>query len=369
VLKQLEDVIDAKICTGCMACKNICPKEAIKIEVSKSGFSYPKIDEQNCIKCGLCKKVCPIINKLDENKNKIQVYGCKNKNEQIRLKSSSGGIFTLIAEYIIEQQGVVFGARFNERMQVVHDYAEKKEQIELFRGSKYLQSQIGDTYKKVKCFLKDNRKVLFTGTPCQIEGLLGYLGKSYDNLYTQDIICHGVPSPKVWDKYLQYQKKKIGEYPIKVNFRRKDLLGWNNYQVNYKYSNSEKNIHHNEDPYMKLFLKNIDLRQSCYNCNFKKLQRKSDITIADFWGINEVNAKFNDEKGVSAILLNSPKGVEIFEGIKQNIEFFAADIRDIIKYNSCICKSTKYNSKREEFFEALEDDDFEIVSKNFSECL
>lgn len=361
----MKEVLEKKQCTGCMACKNICPKKAIRMETEKDGFEYPKIDKQNCINCGLCKSVCPILNKLKENNNEIEVYCCKNKNDEIRMKSSSGGIFTLIAEWILSQEGVVFGVKFNENMEAVHDYIETKKDLELFRGSKYLQSQINNNYQKVKMFLLENKKVLFTGTPCQIEGLLSYLGKEYDNLYTQDIICHGVPSPKVWKKYLEYVQTKMGDSIEKVNFRKKDLIGWKDYQVHYKYSKSNKYIHHNEDIYMKMFLNNLILRKSCYNCNFKKVKRNSDITVADFWGIDKINPKFYDKKGISAILVNTPKGKEIFNNIKLNMEFSKQDINDIIKYNSCISKSANYNSAREEFFYDLDKENFQFLIDNY----
>ena len=361
----MEEVLEKKQCTGCMACKNICPKKAITVEIGKDGFEYTKIDKQYCINCGLCKKVCPVINKLQENRNEIQVYCCKNKDKNIRLQSSSGGIFTLIAEWILNQDGVVFGVKFNENMEAIHDYIETKDKLELFRGSKYLQSRIEDNYEKVKMFLLEKRKVLFTGTPCQIEGLLAYLGKEYNNLYTQDIICHGVPSPKVWRKYLEYIQNKNRDNLEKINFRKKDILGWKDYQVYYKYNNTDQYIHHKDDIYMRMFLKNLILRESCYNCNFKKIKRASDITIADFWGIDKINLDFYDEKGISAIMINSLKGKEIFEDIKLNMEFSKADINDIIKYNSCICKSTNYNIEREEFFKDLEEKDFEYIISKF----
>ena len=195
------DTLEKKDCSGCMACMNICPKNAIMMKEDKNGFKYPKIDEKLCIDCGLCSKACPVINKLKENLYNIKVYACKNKDENIRKKSSSGGLFTLFAKYILDQEGVVFGAKYDENLRVIHDYIEKDDNINEFRGSKYVQSDINSTYAKAKKFLSNGRKVLFTGTPCQIEGLITYLGKNYSNLYTQDFICHGVPSPKVWKKY------------------------------------------------------------------------------------------------------------------------------------------------------------------------
>jgi len=354
------DVINKKQCTGCMACKNACPKNAIIIEEdSLSGFLYPKTDKELCINCNICTKVCPIKNKLSENPNEIKVYACKNKNDEIRMKSSSGGIFTLIANYILEQNGIVFGAGFNENFEVIHTWTDSEEGLEKFRGSKYLQSQIGNAYQEVKSFLLEGRKVLFTGTPCQVEGLLSYLRKDYENLYTQDIICHGVPSPKVWRKFLEYKKKIHNEVPLKINFRKKEIAGWNSYHTSFTYSHFEENTHHADDSYMKFFLRNFDLRDTCYDCNFKKLKRKSDITVADFWGINNVRPEINDEKGTSSVLINSEKGKELFENIKNDIVYTKEHINSIIENNPCICKSTYYNGKREDFFEDLDKEPFE----------
>lgn len=361
----MENTIKKELCSGCMACQNMCPKKAIKIEYERDGFAYPKIDNSKCIDCKLCQKVCPILNKLEENTSEIEVYACKNKNEEVRMNSSSGGVFTLIAEWILNKQGVVFGVKFDENMQAVHDYIEKVEDLEEFRGSKYIQSKIGNTYQKAKEFLEKRRKVLFTGTPCQIEGLLAYLGKEYDNLYTQDIICHGVPSPKVWKKYLEYKKMQTGEYPKNVSFRKKDILGWRNYQIHYKYSNLVENVHHSQDTYMKFFLSNLTLRSSCYNCQFKKIKRKSDITVADFWGINNIKPEFYDEKGVSAVLVNSQKGKEVFDVIKDNMTYTKSNIEQVMKGNPVISKSVEYNEKREEFFEDLQKVGFDNLIKKY----
>lgn len=357
------DVIEKNKCTGCMACKNVCPVNAIKIERDSNGFQYPKINQAKCVHCNLCKRVCPVNTPLKEQDHITKAYACKNKDTNIRMQSSSGGLFTLVAEYILNQNGVVFGAKFNKKFEVVHDYILKKEELFIFRGSKYLQSKIGDNYKKAKQFLEEGRKVLFTGTPCQVEGLLTYLGKDYDNLYTQDIICHGVPSPKVWKKYLEYKEKNK---KLKgINFRKKDILGWNNYQVSYKYDSSEENVHHEEDIYMKLFLKNFILRESCYSCNFKKVNRKSDITLADFWGINEVIPEFNDEKGVSALIIHSKKGKEIFDSIKDSIVFREVSVEDIKKYNPCVCKSAYYNNNRNQFFKVFRQEGLKKAIEKF----
>ena len=358
------NVIDKNKCTGCMACKNICPKKAI-IEEKSNGFFYPKIKQEDCINCNLCSKICPVINNDAKSGSKIEAYCCINENENIRMKSSSGGVFTLIAQYVLQQKGVIFGSRFNSSLEVIHDYIEKEEDLDLFRGSKYVQSEIGNSYIQVKQFLQQGRKVLFTGTPCQVEGLLAYLQKDYPNLYTQDFICHGVPSPEVWKKYIEYKEKQSGEKLKKVNFRTKNLKGWTQFQVKYTYSTKEEYVNHNDDPYMKLFLENFILRESCYNCKFKKVERNSDITIADFWGINKINPEWNDEKGVSAVIVNSNKGREIFENIKKNMKVLSVNIEDIAIHNSAIYQSVKYNNKREEFFKDLDKENFENIIEKY----
>lgn len=362
---RFEDVINKENCTGCMACKNVCPRNVIEIVESEKGFLYPKIKKEYCINCGICRKICPVENKLEENKFEIEVYACRNRDENIRLKSSSGGIFTLIANYILNQKGIVFGAVFDDEFEVKHVWTDEEKGLEKLRCSKYLQSKIGDSYKEVKRFLEDGKKVLFTGTPCQIEGLLSFLRKDYENLYTQDIICHGVPSPKVWRKYLEYKKTIYNETPKKVNFRKKDIEGWNSYYVNFTFSKKEENVFFKKDAYMKLFLKNFDLRDTCYSCNFKKEKRKSDITVADFWGINNVRPEMNDEKGTSAVLVNSPKGKELFENIKKYIDYTKEHIEDIKKYNPSFIKSSTYNEKREEFFEDINKESFENIVKKY----
>ena len=268
-------------CSGCHACYSVCPTKAIEMVKDEKGFKYPVIDQPKCVNCHLCEKTCPIINKKIVD-NEPKAYSCYNKNNEVRSKSSSGGIFTLIASKILEKNGVVFGASFNNKFMVEHIYVEKEEELYKIRGSKYLQSIIGDSYKQAKKFLEEGRYVLFTGTPCQIEGLLSYLNKDYENLITQDIICHGVPSPKVWNKYLEYREKEDGEIPLEINFRSKEN-GWKNYNLKFRYNGHEYKNNQNTDKYMQAFLKNVSLRESCYNCSFKKINRLSDITLADFW--------------------------------------------------------------------------------------
>ena len=218
------EITEKSNCCGCTACANKCPRNAIKMVEDDKGFLYPYIDRKKCINCGLCDKVCPIINKR-KTENYPKAYAAINKDEKIRLNSSSGGIFSALANYILEEQGIIFGAAFSDDFLVKHIMIDNKDDLYKLRTSKYLQSSLGDIYKEVEKKLNEGKKVLFTGTSCQINGLYGYLNKIYENLYTQDIICHGVPSPKVWKNYLKYRQEKDLESPTKINFREK-TIGW-----------------------------------------------------------------------------------------------------------------------------------------------
>ena len=360
------EIKDKANCCGCYGCYNICPTKAIEMVEDENGFKYPIVNKEKCVNCGLCEKVCPIINNKKEKKKDIKVYACMNKNTDTRMRSSSGGIFSLIASYILDLNGVVFGAKFNENFQVIHSYIENKEELYTFQGSKYVQTQIGEMYQKAKEFLEQDKYVLFTGTPCQIEGLYSYLGKEYEKLYTQDIICHGVPSPIVWRKYLEEFNKKYNGKPKEISFREKRNMGWSNYEMKLQYSTDSYITSHNKDIYMKAFLSDICLRDSCYACNFKKKNRNSDITLADFWGIDNIDKEMNDDKGTSLVIINSKKGNQLFEKIKQNTIYKEEDFEEAIKYNPSMINSVKLHKNRENFFKELENNNLEVLVKKYT---
>lgn len=360
----MEVLEDKSKCCGCHACYNVCPKNAITMIEDEKGFEYPIIDKEKCIECGLCRKVCPVLNSAKVENEPI-AYSAYNKDEKIRKESSSGGVFTLLAEEILNRNGVVFGASFDEEFNVHHTYIEDKEELKKFRGSKYVQSSIGNTYRKAKEFLENDRYVLFTGTPCQIEGLKSFLRKEYDKLYTQDIICHGVPSNKIWDKYKQYRKEVDKGAPQKINFRNKDD-GWKEYNINFKYENTEYKNNHNKDLYIKAFLQDIVLRDSCYNCSFKKKNRISDITLADFWGIEKVLPEMDDNKGTSLVIVNSKKGKELIEKVKDKMIYKEVNFDDAIQYNPSMTKSVEMNKNREKFFENLDNIEFSKLVKKYT---
>lgn len=341
------DIVDKKDCTGCWACANICHKSCITMKTDKDGFDYPIVNESICIKCKKCINICPILHKQEIQNNPV-AYACFNKDEEIRKESSSGGIFTLLAINIIEDNGVVFGARFNDLFEVEHNYVESVEDIKVFRGSKYVQSKMGYTFTKVKKFLEDGRKVLFSGTPCQIGGLKYFLEKDYDNLICIDIICHGVPSPMVWDKY----KNEIsnGKKVTDVSFRDK-TYGWKDYSFRMDFEDGTRYFEKGtENKYIKGFIGDIYLRNSCYQCKFKTLHRQSDLTLADFWGIENINKDMDDGKGTSFIIVNSEKGNQILQRIKEQIEVKEVDLEESIKYNMSAVRVSYRNTRREYFF-------------------
>lgn len=352
-------------CCGCQACFNICPKNAIEMKEDEKGFKYPCINIEKCINCGLCEKACPIINnKTIENTPKA--YACINKDEEIRMKSTSGGIFTLLANAIINKGGVVFGACFNEEFGVYHTYCESIKDLAKFRSSKYLQSDMGLSYRKVKEFLEQGRYVLFTGTPCQIEALKNFIGKEYDKLYLQDIICHGVPSPLVWEKYKANKENTKKSSLKEMSFRSKKEEGWRSYHINMEFSNNEKyNVEHNDDLYMKAFLTHLSLRESCTDCQFKKDNRLSDIVLADFWGVQNIEPNMYDNKGTSLVIVNSKKGQELFDEISKFMISKEVDFKKAISRNPSFNTSSKRNEKSGEFFKELNEYNFEETVKKY----
>lgn len=358
------DLINKSKCSGCHACQSVCPKNCISMESDDEGFLYPVVNKKLCINCTLCEKACPIIHNKKSNNSPV-AYAAYNQDEKIRLDSSSGGVFTLIAEDIINRGGVVFGACFNEKFHVIHDYVETIADLSKFRGSKYVQSKIGDTYKKAKEFLDGGRSVLFTGTPCQIGGLKAYLKTDYDNLICQDIICHGVPSPKVWHQYVKFREKRAGSPARRIALRYKNE-GWKRYSVLFLFNN-ETEYHQtlDRDLMMSAFLRNACLRPSCYDCNFKTMNHASDITLADFWGVQSILPNMDDDKGTSLFIIQSSKGQEIFDGIKDKMIYQETDINEAVKYNSSMIKSAPLNPKRVGFLKDIDTIEFDKVVEKY----
>lgn len=354
---------DKTSCSGCHACFSICPTNSISMIADGDGFLHPEIDEKSCIKCGKCERACPILSRYPE-RDIGKAFACINDNDDIRFNSSSGGIFTLLAEKIISGGGVVFGAAFDERFSVKHIAVDNIADLKKLRGSKYVQSVIGDTYKQCKAYLEDGKTVLFTGTPCQIGGLISYLGKDYGNLITQDIICHGVPSPDLWKRYLDTLSPK----PVSadnINFRNKQT-GWANYSIYIPLENGEHIIQNaRENPFTKAFHNNLSLRKSCYGCHFKHKSRQSDITLADFWGIKFVLPDMNDNNGTSLVFVNSKPGAELLESVRNNMRVKEVDFNTAVSYNTSMHCSSPRPENREAFFECVHTQGFDAATKKY----
>lgn len=349
------DFLEKSKCSGCFACVSKCPQKCIGMLCDNEGFWYPNVNKDTCISCGICEKICPVLKtEIKDNDEPLKCYAAFNNDIETQENSSSGGVFSLIAEKILSEGGVVFGAAFTEDFKAVEHIAiENKEQLPMLMGSKYLQSRIGDAYVKTKQYLDSGRQVLFSGTPCQIGGLYAYLGKDYENLITQDIICHGVPSPKVWGKYIEYREAKVSSKTNKMFFRHKKY-GWKMYSVQFGFENGKEYIQTlSNDEYMRGFLANLYLRPSCYNCSFKTKKHLSDITLADFWGIENIDTSMYNRKGTSLVIINTDKGQDIFSNIS-DLTQKSEDLNMAIKYNSALIKSAKYNKNRENFFEDFE---------------
>lgn len=352
-------------CVGCRACQQICPKQAITMQENEEGFIYPHINPEKCIKCNLCNKICPILKEKQENLP-LEMYACVNKSKETLLKSSSGGFFTVLAEYVLQKDGCVFGSSFSEDLKVHHIMIEKIEQLDLLRKSKYVQSNTGNTYREAKEELETGRLVLYTGTPCQIAGLKSFLQKDYSNLITIDLICHGVPSQKLFDAYLRYigKGKNITEY----NFRDKE---WNKIatMISYKRNNKVKKIKNpNLDPFYYAFSTGKTMRECCYQCKFANLHREGDYTIGDFWGIEKYNKKIKSNNGSSLVLINTEKGLEIFKTyLKNKIEYDKTENREIEIDNKNLYRPTEKAKEREIIYRDLNHYGFQYIVKKY--CL
>lgn len=343
----------------------ICPSKSINMLEDHEGFLYPHIDSATCIKCSLCTQVCPIPDLLPKQNSFQIAYAAYCKDNQIRQNSSSGGIFSMLANEVIKEGGKVFGAVFNEDFSVAHSIAEREEEVSKLRTSKYVQSSINNSYINAKLILETGKKVLFTGTPCQIAGLRKYLNKEYDNLITQDIICHGIPSPLIWNMYVRYREEKAGARTKEISFRHKET-GWSKFSMFHYYSNNMKYIKpFFKDPMMRSFLANFSLRPACYHCAFKGKHRVSDITLGDFWGIKNIVPEMNDDRGTSLVIINSIKGANLFAGIGDSIIQQKVDIDKSIQYNPSMVKSALAPEKRDAFFREISSGNFPQIVKKY----
>ena len=339
-------------CTGCTACFSACPKGCIAMTADDNGFLHPMIDEEKCVRCGLCEKSCPILNPLIIAGNEPDAYAAYSKDEPMRLDSSSGGVFTEIARVVLWRCGAVFGVAYNEHFDVVHICVENEDDLAKLRGAKYAQSDLRGIFAQIKQKLEAGQPVLFSGTPCQVGGLKAYLEKDYENLVAVDFVCHSVPSPMAWRAYVKYRvdQDNQGKLPGAINLRSKKT-GWTNYQYSNEFRYADGHIHSSKSSdslYMKLFVENYINRESCASCQFKGYNRVSDLTIGDFWGIWEVCPEMDDNKGTSAILVQSQRGAEMLQSIADYLVLKPVTLEEISRQNSAMLKSSTAHAKRNE---------------------
>lgn len=358
----MEKIVYKILCTGCASCLNICKKKAISMEVGEDGFKYPVIDESKCINCGLCKKKCPVLNN-ECNKSINNCYVGYAIDDSIKDKTSSGGIFPLVANYVLDNKGIVIGAAFDDDNKLKHIAITKKSELDKLKGSKYLQSDLNNIFTYIKENIKENL-ILFVGTPCQVAGLRAFIKNDYNNLICIDLICHGAPSPKLFDKYVKELEEKTNDKLINYNFRDKST-GWDTYSNTAIFKNNKYSELQCDNNYMKLFLSDIALRESCYNCNFKLGNKYSDITLGDFWGVNNYYPEMYDKKGVSAIIINTEKGNEIFGIINSQIKFKECKLDEIVAGNPSLKISSNRPKNRDEFFEEIDTKNIEYLSNKY----
>ena len=355
-------------CTGCEACRSICPEDCIKMVLDREGFLYPEINEDKCIRCNRCRNVCPILTEMPSSFQRDEIpktYACWINNEAIRRQSSSGGLFSAIAMSVLDEGGVVFGAAFDNNMHLHHVCVDDIAGLEKLRRSKYIQSEIGDSYKLVKGFLDQNRRVFFVGAPCQIAGLNKFLGQDYDNLVTADFICHGVPSPGVFSEYVKYLESIYACRLEDIIFRDK-RKGWpiSLFAIGRLYTGKEVMLTGRENGYFYGFLMNYFLRNCCYNCAFKKMPRCGDFTIADFPGIQR---EYPDEahKGISCLLANSSTAKEYVELLRSKVRFFEEPFSKAREGNRNLYCSVLMPVERELFFNEFNKQPFAVLTKKY----
>lgn len=339
-------------CCGCTACASICPKGCIAMTPDSEGFCYPQIDEAKCINCGLCEKICPLLHKPAQHEV-LNVYGAKNSDDSVRFTSSSGAMFTLFAEWVLNNGGTVFGAELDENLQVRHTAIESTDALPKLRGSKYVQSNMAGVFKQVRTLLNEGKPVLFSGTPCQVAGLKGFLMKPYDNLFTVDVVCHGVPSAKVYNKHLQELGEAAGEPVTQVKFRDK-TKGWLHGETVFMAGTQRLAASKRKETYMRLFLNNVSILPSCADCAFNNKRSLADITVADYWGVDKQFPEFDDDKGVTLVLINTAKGQQLFDDVKSAASLISTDFAKGAQYNVAVSKSLALHPKRQYFFDNLD---------------
>lgn len=351
-------------CTGCRCCEQICPTGAIEIIKNSEGFIEPRVNEDKCTSCGLCLNKCPQLKELKIEKFEQKGYAVQNKDKTELLNSSSGGMFSLLAKEILKKEGIVYGAAYSEKLKVEHIEITKESELYKLRGSKYVQSDTKNTYRYVKDKLELGKYVLYSGTPCQIAGLRSFLNKEYEKLYTVDLICHGVPSPELFEKYKENLEEKQNSTIMNLNFRYKSKKGWLYKFLRIQYNNNKtKQKVYFLDSYYKSFLNGDLNRNCCYECKYSNLKRISDITIGDFWGIENIENDFIIKDGISAVLVNNEKGKNIFESCKNNMLYKEVKVEELAKENMNLNRPTIKTKIRDSIYKEFNNKDYNRYEK------
>ncbi len=356
-----------KNCCNCTACMNICPKQAITIKPDEDGFSFPEIDRDLCIECGLCNKVCAFQNVPITGKAPISTYVAINKDRHVLSSSASGGIFGALASIILEKNGVVYGCAYNDKMEPEHISIDNQSDMKKIQGSKYVQSDINTTYTEAKKYLKSGRWVLFTGTPCQIAGLKSFLGKDYGNLITADIICHGVPSADFFKGYIQYLEDKLKGEIIDFKFRDKSN-GWGlRGKVVYEKQGKvlQKTIQPIDSYYYSYFLKGDIYRENCYECKYACGSREGDITMGDYWGVENAHPKIETKKGVSVLLVNSQKGIMLIDELTKYLDLTESTFEQARVQNGQLNSPTSKSIRREAILKVWGEGGYKAVADEY----
>ena len=361
----MPNLAEQEYCTGCTACASSCPRDCITMASDENGFLSPVIDTEKCVSCSLCEKACPIITPLSLSKIAPKAYAAYSKDEAVRMQSSSGGIFTEIAKTVLADGGAVYGAAYNAQFEVVHICAETETDLAKLRGAKYAQSDLRGIFTNVKAQLEQGRKVLFSGTPCQVAGLKSFLPKDYVSLLLVDFVCHSVPSPMAWQAYVKYRAEQDneGKLPKSINLRAK-ISGWSRYRYSNLFTYTDGSVHcavSGESLYMKLFGGGYLSRKSCEHCQFKGYSRVSDLTLGDFWGIWDIHPEMDDNKGTSVVLVHSQQGKRHLEQISDQLLLKPVTQEEASYENPAMLVSLAVQENRQE---ALK----QIRSGNIGQC-
>lgn len=363
-------ITNKKLCCGCTACSSICPSNCIQMKCDEEGFYYPIVDEEKCVNCGLCEKSCPVVHNTIcfSNRFELKGYIVRDKRESILRDSTSGGFFTVLAEYVLSHNGLVYGAVFDDNFVVRHIRLTKESynELERMRGSKYVQSDMGGMLKSVKQDLVSGKEVLFTGTPCQIAGLKSFLQKDYDHLITMDVVCHGTPSPLFWKRHIQYQENKHHSKISSIKMRNK-TYGYHSGTMKIIFENG-KHIYESArvNYYLKAFFGDLCSRPHCYNCSFKHVEHCCDFTVYDAWHASELAGITDDDRGWTNLIIQSIKGEKVFESIKNSFNYYSIDYRKAAEFDgSMVNNSVCWNRERENFFVNLQNENFEFHCKKY----